>query len=126
MTSTVLADRSPIADPHLGDVATRVAALDSPGLAGALDAYGCATGALLTPEECSALRDLYGADEPFRSRIVMARHRIRPGRIQVFRLSPAWDRRGAADGPLLPAGGGRQPLERGALALPGIKHPVHP
>ncbi len=114
MTSTVLADRSPIADPHLGDVATRVAALDWPGLAGALDAHGCATtGPLLTPEECSALRDLYGADEPFRSRIVMARHGFGRGEYKYFAYPAAWDRRGAADGPLLPAGGGRQPLERG-------------
>jgi hypothetical protein len=85
MTSTVLADRSPIADPHLGDVATRVAALDWPGLAAALDAHGCATtGSLLTPEECSALRDLYGADEPFRSRIVMARHGFGRGEYKYF------------------------------------------
>jgi hypothetical protein len=71
--------------PQLPDIAARVAALDWAGLAAALDAHGCATtGPLLTPEECAALRDLYGSDTPFRSRIVMARHGFGRGEYKYF------------------------------------------
>jgi hypothetical protein len=71
--------------PQLPDIGARVAALDWPGLAAALDAHGCATtGPLLTPEECAALRDLYGSDTPFRSRIVMARHGFGRGEYKYF------------------------------------------
>jgi uncharacterized protein len=85
MTSTVLTRRSPFADPHLRDVAARIAALDWQSLAAALDTHGCATtGPLLTPEECAALRELYAAEAPFRSRIVMARHGFGRGEYKYF------------------------------------------
>jgi hypothetical protein len=85
MTKSTLARRPHIAAPSPAVVSARVAALDWPGLAAALDAHGCATtGLLLTPVECAALRDLYDADAPFRSRIVMARHGFGRGEYKYF------------------------------------------
>jgi uncharacterized protein len=66
-------------------IAARIAALDWSGIAAALDAHGCATtGALLTPQECGALAADYGADQLFRSRIVMARHGFGRGEYKYF------------------------------------------
>src|SRR5262249_57813448 len=49
-----------------------IAALDWTSMASALDAHGCVTtGALLSAEECAALAQTYGADAPFRSRVIM-------------------------------------------------------
>ncbi|HWL87728.1 MAG TPA: 2OG-Fe(II) oxygenase [Polyangiaceae bacterium] len=65
--------------------AARVAALDWPGIGCELDAHGCApTGRLLTESECASLSDTYGRDEPFRSRIVMARHGFGSGEYKYF------------------------------------------
>jgi hypothetical protein len=56
-------------------IAERVAALDWPDLAAALDRDGHAViPALLTEEECAALAAGYDRDERFRSRVVMERH----------------------------------------------------
>ncbi|HSJ99040.1 MAG TPA: proline hydroxylase, partial [Myxococcota bacterium] len=56
------------------DPSKRVAALAWERVAEELDAHGCAhIERLLTPDECGALVRLYAADEPFRSRVVMAR-----------------------------------------------------
>ncbi|HJU32446.1 MAG TPA: 2OG-Fe(II) oxygenase [Hyphomicrobiaceae bacterium] len=67
------------------DIAARVAGLDWQTLAAALDQHGCATtGPLLEPEECAALSGLYGVEEHFRSRIVMARHGFGRGEYQYF------------------------------------------
>jgi hypothetical protein len=73
-------------DAGQGAVAARVAALDWPGIAEALDRYGAAaTGRpLLTPEECSALAGLYAREEGFRSRVVMARHGFGRGEYRYF------------------------------------------
>ncbi|UEM06590.1 2OG-Fe(II) oxygenase [Skermanella rosea] len=50
-----------------------------------LDAYGCAAvGSVLTPEQCAAVAALYGRDEPFRSRVVMARHGFGRGEYKYF------------------------------------------
>ncbi len=50
-----------------------------------LDAVGCAaTGALLDPEECAALRGLYDDDARFRSRVVMARHGFGRGEYKYY------------------------------------------
>ena len=50
-----------------------------------LDVHGCAiVGPLLSPKECRAISDLYGSDEPFRSRIVMARHGFGSGEYKYF------------------------------------------
>jgi uncharacterized protein len=84
MTRSTLA-RSVLSAPSQPDIAARVAALDWPALAAAFDAQGCATtGPILTADECAALRGLYGADAPFRSRVVMARHGFGRGEYKYF------------------------------------------
>jgi hypothetical protein len=65
-------------------IAERVAALDWDAMAADLDAHGCATCPLLTPAECAALADTYGADEGFRSRVIMARHGFGRGEYKYF------------------------------------------
>ncbi|AMN44323.1 2OG-Fe(II) oxygenase [Rhodoplanes sp. Z2-YC6860] len=66
-------------------ISERVGALDWSAIAGELDAHGCAViGPLLTPEECEALAALYPADEPFRSRVIMARHGFGRGEYKYF------------------------------------------
>jgi uncharacterized protein len=50
-----------------------------------LDAHGCAViGHLLSPAECQATAALYDQDDPFRSRIVMARHGFGRGEYKYF------------------------------------------
>ena len=62
-----------------------VAVIDWTKAASELDAHGCATvGPLLSAKECRAISDLYGADEPFRSRIMMARHGFGRGEYKYF------------------------------------------
>ena len=54
-------------------------------MANALDAHACVTtGALLRAEECAALAQTYGADAPFRSRVIMARHGFGRGEYKYF------------------------------------------
>jgi len=66
-------------------MAERVAGLDWPRLATDLDAHGCAVvHAVLSPQECVGLAETYAADEPFRSRIVMARHGFGRGEYKYF------------------------------------------
>jgi uncharacterized protein len=61
------------------------AAIDWIDVAAELDAHGCATvGPLLSPRERRAIVGLYGSDEPFRSRIVMARHGFGRGEYKYF------------------------------------------
>jgi hypothetical protein len=63
----------------------RVEALDWPAMVSALDAQGCAvTGPLLTAEQCAALADRYPEDQPFRSRVIMARHGFGRGEYKYF------------------------------------------
>jgi hypothetical protein len=67
------------------DIAVRVAALDWARVATELDAHGCATtGALLSRRECATLVRAYGAEQLFRSRIVMARHGFGRGEYKYF------------------------------------------
>ena len=69
---------------------SRIEALDWAAMASSLDAHGCAvTGPLLTAEECAALAARYAEDGPFRSRVDHGPPRLRPRRIQIFRLSAA-------------------------------------
>jgi hypothetical protein len=66
-------------------IAERIAGLDWPHLASDLDAYGCAVvHAVLSLQECVALAQAYAADEPFRSRIVMAHHGFGRGEYKYF------------------------------------------
>jgi hypothetical protein len=66
-------------------VAERIAALDWQRLATDLGAHGCAVvHAVLSPQECVVLAATYAADEPFRSRIVMARHGFGRGEYKYF------------------------------------------
>jgi hypothetical protein len=79
--STARASRPPAHDA----LPARVAALDWPAIAAALDAHGCATtGPLLTTQECAALAATYDKDPLFRSRIVMARHGFGRGEYKYF------------------------------------------
>ncbi len=64
--------------------ADRVAALDWPGIADALDGRGCATTPLLTEAECRALVEGYDDAGRFRSRVVMARHGYGRGEYQYY------------------------------------------
>ena len=66
-------------------IADRIASLDWPGIAAALDARGSATtGPILTAQECAGLAALYAEDAPFRSRVVMARHGFGSGEYKYF------------------------------------------
>jgi hypothetical protein len=67
------------------DVQARVDAIDWHGVADALDANGCAhVRALFTPAQCTATAALYGRDELYRSRVVMARHGFGRGEYKYF------------------------------------------
>jgi uncharacterized protein len=75
--------RGPSAPP--AGIGERVAARDWAAIAASLDAHGCATtGPLLPPAECASLADTYVADEPFRSRVIMARHGFGRGEYKYF------------------------------------------
>lgn len=66
-------------------IADRVAEIDWRRTAGDLDADGFAVlQGLLGPDECRSLAALYGADDRFRSRIVMARHGFGRGEYRYF------------------------------------------
>lgn len=66
-------------------IAERIAALDWPRIAAALDARGHAlTGPLLSAEECRRLAALYPEDTHFRSHIQMARHGFGSGAYKYF------------------------------------------
>jgi hypothetical protein len=66
-------------------IAGRVAELDWSAMANELDAHGCAvTTPLLTPDQCEELADIYAADAPFRSRVIMARHGFGRGEYKYF------------------------------------------
>ena len=67
-------------------VEERIEAIDWSRVAQDLDAEGNATiERLLAEEECARLASLYHDDEPFRSRVVMARHGFGRGEYKYFR-----------------------------------------
>ncbi|MEO8998563.1 MAG: 2OG-Fe(II) oxygenase [Rhodanobacter sp.] len=67
------------------DAGARLQVFDWAGVADDLDAQGCAMlEALLSPQECRALADLYTNDRLFRSRVVMGRHGFGRGEYQYF------------------------------------------
>jgi hypothetical protein len=66
-------------------IADRVDALEWARIGEQLDAYGAAVaGSVLSPDECERLAELYPADAPFRSRIVMGRHGFGRGEYKYF------------------------------------------
>jgi hypothetical protein len=66
-------------------IGERVAAIRWDAMTQDLDAYGCATtGPLLQRDECDALAAMYVSDEPFRSRVIMARHGFGRGEYKYF------------------------------------------
>src|SRR3954451_776889 len=74
---------------RLMTIESRIAALDWARITQDLDTYGAAgTGRLLTPAECADLAALYGREEGFRSRIVMARHGFGRGEYKYFSALP--------------------------------------
>ena len=79
------ARRSQVASASGPAMAERIAALDWQRITTDLDAHGCAViNAVLAPQACRALAETYVADEPFRSRIVMARHGFGRGEYKYF------------------------------------------
>ena len=67
------------------DVDARVQRIDASELEGDLDAQGWSVlSDLLTSAECDDLASLYGQDEGFRSRVVMARHGFGKGEYRYF------------------------------------------
>jgi hypothetical protein len=72
-------------DTRATDVAGRVRAIDWAQVSADLDAQGSAViRRLISPAECEALTSLYGIDDRFRSRVVMARHGYGRGEYQYF------------------------------------------
>ncbi|WP_275629931.1 2OG-Fe(II) oxygenase [Pseudomonas sp. 273] len=69
----------------MSSLAERIAALDWPALAAQLDSDGHAqVPGLLDRRQCQWLRALYARDQPFRSRVVMARHGFGLGEYRYF------------------------------------------
>lgn len=80
---------TPLARPApavvLPSIAERIAALDWPGIARALDQDGAALlPEILAGQECAALREDYHRETLFRSRIDMARHGFGRGEYKYF------------------------------------------
>jgi hypothetical protein len=69
-----------------GDLANRVGALDWQQISDELGGQGYAiVPALLTPEQCGSLVDLYPTSALFRSRVIMSRHGYGRGEYQYFK-----------------------------------------
>jgi hypothetical protein len=69
-----------------GSIARKIGTLDWAAISTDLDAYGAAVvGPLLSPEQCERLISRYDDDEPYRSRIVMARHGFGRGEYKYFK-----------------------------------------
>lgn len=67
------------------DAGMRLQVFDWAGVADDLNAQGCAMlDALLSPQECRTLADLYADDRLFRSRVVMGRHGFGRGEYKYF------------------------------------------
>jgi uncharacterized protein len=75
----------PVVSP-LEDADARIESFDWERVREDLDAAGNAVlPGLLSPEECDGLAGLYPVEQPFRSRIVMAKHGFGRGEYQYFR-----------------------------------------
>ncbi len=95
------------------DADARLAQIDWTRVAGELNGAGAAmVERLLTAKECREIAALYDDDSRFRSRIVMARHGFRTGRVQVLLLSASAVGRELADRALSASRADRQCVER--------------
>ena len=66
-------------------IVAQTAALDWPAIETALDAHGCAvTVPLVSADDCAVLAALYASEQPFRSRVIMARHGFGRGEYKYF------------------------------------------
>jgi uncharacterized protein len=66
-------------------IGTKVAGIDWARVCDDLDAQGCAVlGGLLTRSQCEGVSRLYGREEMFRSRVVMAKHGFGRGEYKYF------------------------------------------
>jgi hypothetical protein len=80
----IVARATPVA-PVAGAAADRIDAVDWKRIADDLSEQGSAVlEKLLTPQECRSLASLYGNDEQFRSRVIMARHGFGQGEYKYF------------------------------------------
>jgi uncharacterized protein len=71
--------------PDVAPAVSHVESLDWQRIANALNESGNALlKGILTPQDCQALTSLYGNDELFRSRVVMARHGFGRGEYKYF------------------------------------------
>jgi uncharacterized protein len=85
MTATMTAQRERVPASAARALANKIATLDWERLAADLDAHGCATtGPLLMAEQCTTLAKTYGADDLFRSRVIMMRHGFGRGEYKYF------------------------------------------
>ncbi|MBV8850522.1 MAG: 2OG-Fe(II) oxygenase [Methylobacteriaceae bacterium] len=85
MSTPSAARRRVAADAAPNTIGERIAAIAWDGVAHDLDTYGCATtGPLLDRDECEQLAAMYASDEPFRSRVIMARHGFGRGEYKYF------------------------------------------
>src|SRR5688572_11534456 len=76
---------TPAATGRAATIDASVDALDWAAIGASLNEYGNAVlSAMLTPEECGALIDLYQSDDAFRSRVVMERHGFGRGEYKYF------------------------------------------
>ena len=74
-----------IASRSVTSIAGRIVALDWQRIAAELDAHGCASApSVLTPDECTALAEIYPVDDRFRKRIVMRQHGFGQGEYRYF------------------------------------------
>ena len=76
---------NPYQQGHRPTLSDRLAALDWSRIATDLDAEGCAVlSGMLSAQECAAQSSLFAQQEPFRSRVVMARHGFGRGEYKYF------------------------------------------
>ncbi|HET9284889.1 MAG TPA: 2OG-Fe(II) oxygenase [Candidatus Angelobacter sp.] len=77
-----------IPTPLINEIESRISSLDWPQIKASLHSSGWAKiGPVLAAEECETLRELYGNDQLFRSRIIMERYRFGLGEYKYFAYS---------------------------------------
>jgi uncharacterized protein len=85
MTQLATARRPRVSATTPGLPVERMPALDWGRISDELEAHGCATTpALLASDECAALAEMYATEQPFRSKVIMARHGFGRGEYKYF------------------------------------------